>query len=83
MAFKMKGFPMHEGKEHGKPPEAVASSGKRQLGDRWEGMTIEEFDANLKEARADLINSEPKPTAAEVKEFDKTHAANRKKALGY
>ena len=82
MAFKMKGFSPFDKKDfsRGKLVEEVSKDPK--LVDRWEGMTLSEFDKTLAQERASYINSEPKPTKKEIKAFDKRHADNRKKAQG-
>ncbi len=53
-----------------------------KLQGRWKGMTLSEFDKTLAKERDSYINSEPKPTAEEIKAFDKRHAENRRKAQG-
>jgi hypothetical protein len=82
MAFKMKGFSPFDKKDfsRGKLVEEVSKDPK--LHDRWEGMTLSEFDKTLEEELNSYINSEPKPTAEEIKAFKARHAENRRKAQG-
>ena len=76
-SFKMKGFPMIDGTvSHLKQKKDIELQG------RWKGMTLSEFDKTLAKERDSYINSEPKPTAEEIKAFDKRHAENRRKAQG-
>ena len=79
--FKMKGFSGFKSGIAGVKAEQDLKK-ELQLTDRWEGQNLKEFDRDLKQARLDFINSEPKPTPEEIKQFDITHAANREKALG-
>lgn len=78
MAFKMKGMPGIAGVE----TEQNKIKELNDLKDRWEGTSIKDFNRDLDQARLDFINSEPKPTPEEIKQFDKTHAENREKATG-
>ena len=82
MAFKMKGFSPFDKKDfsRGKLVEEVSKDPK--LVDRWEGMTLSEFDKTLAKELNSYINSEPKPTAEEIKAFKARHAENRRKAQG-
>ena len=78
----MKGFSPFDKKDfsRGKLVEEVSKDPK--LVDRWSGMTLSEFDKTLAQERESYINSEPKPTAKEVKTFDERHAKFRLKAQG-
>ena len=82
MGYKMKGFSPFDKKDfsRGKLVEEVSKDPKLQ--DRWEGMTLSDFDKTLAKERASYINREPKPTAEEIKAFDERHAGFRDQALG-
>jgi len=53
-----------------------------ELVGRWKGMTLGEFDDTLAEELDSYINSEPKPTAEEIKAFKARHGKFRDKARG-
>ena len=82
MAFKMKGFSPFDKKDfsRGKLVEEVSKDPK--LVGRWEGMTLSDFDKTLAKELNSYINSEPKPTAEEIKALKARHAENRRKAQG-
>ncbi len=82
MAFKMKGYSAFDKKDFSRGKLVEEMSKDTTLQGRWKGMTLSEFDKTLAKERASYINSEPKPTAEEIKAFDKRHAENRRKAQG-
>ena len=82
MAFKMKGFSPFDKKDFSRGKLEQELSKDPKLVDRWEGMTLSDFDKTLAKERASYINSEPKPTKKQIEDFDKRHAEYRKKARG-
>ena len=75
MAFKMKGMPGIAGVKAEEDLKNEVSSDPK-LGGRWKGMTLSEFDANVKEERKS-IGDDPKA----LKAFNERQAKLRNQAI--
>ena len=82
MAFKMKGFSPFYKKDFSRGKLVEEMSKDTELQGRWKGMTLSDFDKTLAKELDSYINSEPKPTAEEIKAFKARHAGFRNHALG-
>jgi len=75
MAFKMKGMPGVAGVKAEEDLKNEISS-DQELGGRWKGMTLSEFDANVKKERKS-IGDDPKT----LKAFNERQAELRNQAI--
>tara|TARA_R110000765_G_scaffold399374_1_gene493962 strand:- start:17 stop:256 length:240 start_codon:yes stop_codon:yes gene_type:complete len=75
MAFKMKGFSGMSGVKAEQDLKNEMSN-DQQLGGRWKGMTLSQFDANVKEER-ESIGDDPET----LKAFNERQAKLRNQAI--